>query len=136
MREIVLTLQEAFQLWPALGELVEGPIEDGKRLAAERIPAKAAHQLGKIYRKLQPVINDFEKKRMDLFKRLGDYNEETDNWTIKAENMDEFTKEMEACQAEDITVKGVTQIAFDDIEHLDFKPGSILALEPLISDLE
>jgi len=136
MSKIVLTLQEAFQLWPALDELVIGPIEDGVRLPAKEMPAKASYRLGKIYRKLQPDIEAYEKTRIDLFKRLGTHDEETDNWTIKEENMDDFTLEMEVLQEENITLEGVMKIEFGDISHLEFKAASILALEPLMNNVE
>lgn len=126
MSEIVLTLKEAVELWPALCELAQG----------KEIPAKTSYRLGKIHGKLKVDIEGYEKSRMALFERLGIRDEEKDMWSIKAGNMDEFTKEMEQLGGESITLDGVMKVEFDDISHLDFKPASIMSLEPLINGLE
>lgn len=126
MTTIELTLKEAIEIWPALDELTKG----------KEMPAKTSYRLGKIHGKLRDDIDEYEKSRMKLFERLGDHDKEKDSWQIKKENMDEFKEELDQLQEEVITLDGVMKVEFEDIEHLDFKPASIVALEPLINGLE
>ncbi len=141
MGEITLTLKEAVEVWPVLDELVEGPWNEDRtaRLPAEKIPAGSAYRIGKFHRKLKPEVEDYEKKRMAIFTQLGTSKTSKDeevSWTIKDENIEEFTSQMKVLQDELAILTGVAKVAFADISHLDFKSSTMLALEPFIEGLD
>ena len=127
MSEIILTLKEANELYPALAELAEIPMR-----------GKVAARIGKLFRNIKRELIEYETDRNKVVERLRvlippkeDDADKEEHWEIPKDNRDALNKEIEEMLAETFTVPA-TKIDAVDLEEIAIKPSVIAALDPLI----
>ena len=103
--KLTITLRELSPIIQSLNNFVQVPL-----------PAKYSWRLGKVMKKLQSEVDEFNKSRTVLFEKYGEEIDEENQvktppgsspgkqFRIKEENMEIFTKELEDLLLESLTI--------------------------------
>ena len=83
------------------------------KLASQDLPAKHLYWLGPIAKAAETEMKNLEEARIKLVKRLG-VEESEGNWTIAADSMEAFSKEINELLEESIELPG-DPIKFDSL---------------------
>ena len=109
-------------------------------LLSLKLTIKVSYRAGKLLRKVAQELADFHKTKNELLVKLGDLTDpETQNYTIRPENMEEWSREIATLIDEPVTLVGVAKIMLSDIDNLviDADIGTHLqALEPILEESE
>ncbi len=105
-----------------------------QRLLHRKMPAKVAFSLARIVRRANVELEDYNKTRMGLFKRLGELSEDGRQWSMnKAEDekREEFAEEMQSLLDAKIELE-ISQMPAEDLP--DILPMDALALWWIVQD--
>jgi hypothetical protein len=114
----------------SLGEILN--LKDTlQKLFEAKLPIKISYRLSRFLVRVNDEYENFEKKRLELFKRYGEENDQQ-QMVISNENIDSFSTEMQDLMAEPILVKMV-KINIEDLDgKVDLSPIDIARLDKLL----
>lgn len=120
---ITVTVIEAFSFLPVL-----------KKVMAMKLPVKAAYRLSRFAMKLQPDLQKFEEKRVELIKELGvEVEGRPGTYEIEgAENLAKYREQVEAMGSEEIKID-LDPITVDMLGDAELAAADLVALEKLIA---
>src|SRR3990167_6141263 len=112
MTTLTLPLKTILEMSPAL-----------EALNKKSLPVKTAYRVGKLIRKCLAEIAEYDGARFTCIKKFGEETDkEKQTWTVKPENLEEFTREMTALLEEVVTLEGCAKIDFASLEKLEIEP--------------
>lgn len=102
------------------------------------MPVKVSYWFARIASKLQPEVEVFEGRRVELLKKYAKTDENNElvlDESDQAQLIDEdgFRKEYAEIANEDIEIK-IDSISIDDLGKIDISPAIISMLLPLLAD--
>jgi len=95
------------------------------KLAGMSFKAKTAYKLMKLIDQVNKEIEPFGKVRQELFQKYGE--QEGDRVTIKPENIEIFSKELEELESQEIELKYTVNL--DEIGEAQLSPSELYDLD-------
>lgn len=86
-----------------------------RQLGANKFPIQISLTLAANQRKLDDVGEEFNKRRNELVKKLGEPDEENGGHKVKKENVQEFADTVNDWSQEDITLEGMKTVSIKDL---------------------
>lgn len=120
---ITVTLEQLVNAAPAV-----------QRLCTERLPVKTAYRVARLARAMDPELKAFDTQRGALLKAHGDpIPDAPDMYQIREGEREAFAALIRELSTEEIALPG-PPLALEGL--CDLTPGEILALGPLVEELE
>lgn len=98
----------------------------------DHIPVKPSYWIGKAIRRADEEMKDYHAKRIELCKKHGKLNDETQNFSFDADGLRAFAAEIEELQATEIELSGIDCIKIDALGDAVVPPGVMAVLDWLI----
>jgi len=111
-----LTLEQAVLGYSAL-----------QRIGNEKFPIKISYELQRNMRILQPDVEHYEEKRIELIKTSYGVQGENDTWAVPPEKLEEFSKELKVLGSIDLSLD-IHTINIDTI-NINIAPNDLFVLE-------
>jgi hypothetical protein len=105
-----------------------GPLQ---QLGNIKLPATASYRVGKGFKKLQSVLNEFEKKRMALAAELGTISKDGSKFEFTPENDVIFKDKMNIALAVEVNID-LPKLAIADLANVNIEPSILAALDGII----
>lgn len=86
-----------------------------RQLGANKFPIQISLTLAANQRKLDDVGEEFNKRRNELVKQLGEPDEENGGHKVKKEHVQEFADTVNDWSKEDITLEGMKTVSIADL---------------------
>ncbi len=108
------------------------------KLMTEKLPINISYSLTKLAFKVEAELKIYNDHRNKLIKSLGEQtNAETDEWSVKPENLVEFRKQEKELQDIEVDLnfaegKDFEKIKISDLEEVKIDANSLLALDWLL----
>lgn len=104
-------------------------------------PAKTSYWIGKLLSKVTAATNEhlkiFNNTRNDMLKNLGDLVDEKEmRYTVRPENIEEWNKGITNMLDDPVLLAGVMKIKLNEIEGIEVKPSTLIALDPILDEEE
>ena len=100
------------------------------KLAGMSFKAKTAYKLMKLIDQVNKEIEPFSKVRQELFLKYGD--QDGDRVTIKPENIEIFSKELEELESQEIELKFTVNL--DEIGEVELSPSELYDLDFMLKE--
>lgn len=119
---ITVSIGELFNSWAALN-----------RLNNQALPADLAFRIGRLVRKAEPDIAEYDKNRIELCKKYGTLVEERNEYQFEPESMGGFVAEHVPLASVEITFSS-QQIPLASLKGINVTGADMSALSWLIAE--
>lgn len=126
-----LTLQT---LIDSLGNVALGDEGAFARFNHNALPLKISMQMKGIIRRVEEIMTDYHKKRVELLEKFGELDAATDNYTLTPENRAVFDKEFRDLVSKEVDIAGTRLKPSQLLSSTVISPRDAIALEWLIDD--
>ena len=116
-----------------LSTLVQSVAPSLQALGGMKLPVKVAFRVGTALTAIKPVMETFEKSRMDLFEELGTLDEAQQSYSVPADKLPEFNKQFAALIEEDCAVT-LPKIKLSEMGDVSIEPQHLFALTDMFVD--
>ena len=118
----------------SLGNGNTGDLGAFYRFNQNPLPIKTSMRMRAIIRKVDEIVNDFNDARLELCKRFGTLNEETQNYDFEGKQGEAFNSEYADLMLSEIEIPGSRIPISQLLSSTVITPNDALALEWLIDD--
>ena len=121
-----------------LKDILDGQ-ETLQKLSGSELPGRTAFQIGRLLKKLETVLTEYNDTRIKLLEKYANRTEDgnfelndKNEYQFTQENIEIYIKEINNLISEEIEID-VMPIRLEDIENLTFTPSEMAILEPFMT---
>lgn len=118
-----LKLKEIWMGQQAMPKLLNRELADGK----------AAYWIGRNAKKLESIIVDMEKERVDLVKKYGHEDKDSRKWSVPPDKKEEFDKVYSDMMEKEVEVD-IKEVSIESLKDAKLSPIDLASIDFMIKE--